>query len=229
MWYSGLPELTAATSDDAEVIITSRDQAAPDNRPAWEVQVHTTAAVQGRRGLAQEGEHQSSASTAAAKRRPRSSKFLNMSRLAQAGESSTASPDSAHSAARCTASSRLATRISTVASPSASARRGRRDRAAPRLGSNAPRERAARRSRRPCRRRRRSAPACRRCRRRGLRSRQRSTDVGGLGVVVIADTGTLTDPLATVRQTGETTQRIQHGAERQPHRVPECQRSQALD
>src|SRR5690606_17154268 len=81
------------------------------------------ATEQRRRANTQEGQHHNSPPTARANRRPRSSKFLNMSRLAQAGDSSTASPASASTLLRCTASSRVPTRTSGAASPKASARR----------------------------------------------------------------------------------------------------------
>src|SRR5690606_4084937 len=85
-------------------------------------EIDIEAATEQRRGAnAQEGQHQDSPPTAWANRRPRSSKFLNMSRLAQAGDNSTASPASASSLQRCTASSRVATRTSGTASHSAAA------------------------------------------------------------------------------------------------------------
>src|SRR5690606_35938118 len=76
------------------------------------IQVKAALADQRRQGaLHGLGEdHAESLPTASANSRPRSSKLRNMSRLAQAGDSSTASPGSATTAAAATASSRVATR-----------------------------------------------------------------------------------------------------------------------
>src|SRR5690606_41568018 len=92
--------------------------------------VHVEAALpgQGGQGPVQHlGDHHgANLPTAAVNSRPRSSKSANMSRLAQAGDSSTASPRCARLPAALTASSRLLTRcratwlLSTCSSLSAS-------------------------------------------------------------------------------------------------------------
>src|SRR5690606_39184006 len=58
--------------------------------------------------------------------------------------------------------------------------------------------------------------------------RQRRTDVGGLGIVVVVHAGVLPDPLATVGQTGEVAQGIEHGRHRQPDSVTQRQRRQGI-
>lgn len=54
------------------------------------------------------------------------------------------------------------------------------------------------------------------------------THVGGFGIIVITDGLMLADPLATVRQTGETSQRLEHRLEWQTYGMPESEGRQRI-
>ncbi len=131
-----------------------------------------------------------------------------MSKLAQAGDSSTASPGRAAATAVRTASSMSPhCRIGDAAARDRAAdQRCRRDRSAPPRGHGPRPPVSAARSPAPCRRRRGSTTTLRA---QPCRAATRGTDVGALGVVVVGDAADLGHLLDPMRQAAELAQRRQ--------------------